>query len=75
MKAFNLFTLIVTILAGLEVGLVGIIDVDPVAYAFGAATPVTRTIEVIFGLCALYQIYPFIKAWSVGEVRAEAAQA
>jgi uncharacterized membrane protein YuzA (DUF378 family) len=50
MKAFNLFTLIVTILAGLEVGLVGIIDVDPVAYAFGAATPLTRTIEIIFGL-------------------------
>ncbi len=74
MKVFNLITLIVTIIAGLEVGLVGVIDVDPVAYVFGGASAVTRTIEVIFGLCALYQIYPFIKALSVGEVRAEAAQ-
>lgn len=73
MKAFNLITLILTIVAGLDVGLVGLTSTDFIAYLFGEGTVVTRAIYVILGLSALYQIYPFVKAWSVGEVHAEAS--
>lgn len=73
MKAFNLITLILTIIAGLDVGLVGLTSTDVIAYLFGEGTMVTRAIYVILGLSALYQIYPFVKAWSVGEIHAEAS--
>lgn len=75
MKAFNLATLILTIIAGLDVGVVALTDVDVIAYLFGAETAVTRTIGVILGLSALYQLYPFFKALSVGEIRAETSRA
>lgn len=74
MKALNLITLVLTILAGLDVGLVGLTSTDVIAYLFGQGTTVTRGIYVILGLAALYQIYPFVKAWSLGEVPAEASR-
>jgi uncharacterized membrane protein YuzA (DUF378 family) len=73
MKAFNLITLILTVLAGLDVGIVGLANVDVISSLFGVGSGVSRTIEVILGLSALYQLYPFFKAWSVGEIRAERA--
>ena len=73
MKAFNLITLVLTILAGLDVGLVGLTGTDVIAYLFGEGTLVTRGVYIILGLSALYQIYPFVKAWSVGEIHAEAS--
>jgi hypothetical protein len=75
MKALNLATLILTILAGLDVGLVGLANTDVISMLFGVATPVSRAVEVILGLSALYQIYPLVKAWSVGEIHAEASRA
>lgn len=74
MKAFNLATLVLTILAGLDVGWVGVTNIDIIATLFGAGTVVSRAIEVIFGLSALYQIYPLTRAWSVGEIHAEASR-
>ena len=74
MKAFNLITLVLIIIAGLDVGLVGLTSTDVIAYLFGEGTMVTRGIYVILGLAALYQIYPFVKAWSLGEVPAEASR-
>jgi len=73
MKVFNLVTLVLTIIAGLDVGLVALTNTDVIATLFGAGTMVTRGIGAILGLSALYQIYPFAKAWSVGEINAEAA--
>ncbi|MGR4863801.1 DUF378 domain-containing protein [Caulobacter sp. LARHSG274] len=73
MKALNLITLILTIVAGLDVGLVGLTNNDFIAYLFGEGSAVARGIYVILGLSALYQIYPLVKAWSVGEIHAEAA--
>jgi uncharacterized protein len=73
MKAFNLITLVLTIIAGLDVGLVGLVNTDLIATLFGAGTTVARGVEVILGLSALNQVYPFAKAWSVGEIHAEAA--
>jgi len=75
MKALNLITLVLTIVAGLDVGLVGLANVDAISYLFGVATTVTRVVEVILGLSALYQIYPFVKAWSAGEIYAESSHA
>lgn len=73
MKALNLITLILVIVAGLDAGLVGLTGTDVIAYLFGEDSLVTRGVFVILGLSALYQIYPLVKAWSVGEIRAEAA--
>ncbi len=73
MKALNLITLILVIVAGLDAGLVGLTNTDVIAYLFGEGSIVARGVYVILGLSALYQIYPLVKAWSVGEIRAEAA--
>ena len=73
MKAFNLITLVLTIIAGLDVGLVGLTGTDVIAYVLGQGAMLTRGVYVILGLSALYQIYPFAKAWSVGEIHAEAS--
>jgi len=73
MKAFNLITLVLTIIAALDVGLVGFANVDFLAVLFGAGTMLARAVEVIMGLSALYQLYPFFKAFSVGEIHAEAS--
>jgi hypothetical protein len=75
MKALNLITLILTIIAGIDVGIVGFFDFDVVSYLLGVATPAARVVEAILGLCALYQLYPFVKAWTVGEIGAEASHA
>jgi len=75
MKALNLITLVLTIVAGLDVGLVGLANVDLLSYLLGVATPAARTVEIILGLSALYQLYPFVKAWTVGEIQAESSHA
>jgi uncharacterized membrane protein YuzA (DUF378 family) len=75
MKALNLITLVLTILAGLDVGVVGLADFDVISYLLGVATPAARVAEGVLGLAALYQLYPLAKAWSAGEIRAESARA
>jgi hypothetical protein len=75
MKILNLVTLVLTIVAGLNVGILGLANIDPISYLLGVATPAARGTEVILGLAALYQLYPFVKAWSVGEIRAESSHA
>jgi len=75
MKVLNLITLILTIVAGLDVGIVGLANIDLISYFLGVATPFARGAEVILGLSALYQLYPFAKAWSLGEIHAESSHA
>lgn len=74
MKALNLITLILAIVGGLNWGLVGLFDFDLVASLFGVDSAVSRLIYVLVGVSALYQILPLIKAFQIGEVRAEAAR-
>jgi uncharacterized protein len=75
MKAFNLITLILIIIGGLNWGLMGIAHVDVVAALFGGPNNgVARAIYIIIGLCAVYQLAPFSKAASVGEVAAESGR-
>lgn len=68
MKTFNLITLILTIIGGLNWGLVGLFDYNLVAAIFGTFS---RLVYVIVGLSALYQLIPFSQAFSTDEVLAE----
>jgi hypothetical protein len=71
MKIFNLITLVLTILGGLDVGIMGLLHTDVFASLFGAGTLVTSAAEVIVGLAAAYQIYPFVRAVRTDEIHAE----
>jgi uncharacterized membrane protein YuzA (DUF378 family) len=73
MKTLNLITLILTIVGGLNWGLVGVADFDLVAAIFGAETGAARLIYALVGLSALYQILPLARAFQIDEPRAEAA--
>ena len=75
MKALNLTTLVLTIIAGLDVGIVGLTNTDVISSLLGVATPLARGVEMILGLSALYQLYPLAKAWTVGEIHAESSHA
>jgi uncharacterized membrane protein YuzA (DUF378 family) len=74
MKILNLFTLLLVIVGGVNWGLVGAANFDLVATLFGEGSALSRLVYVLVGLSALYQLAPFFKAISVGEVRAEAAR-
>ena len=73
MKTINLITLILTIVGGINWGLVGLADFDLVAALFGPESGMSRTVYVLVGLSALYQLVPLSKAFRIDEPRAEAA--
>lgn len=73
MKTINLITLVLTIVGGINWGLVGIANFDLVAAIFGAGSGLARTVYALVGLSALYQILPLTKAIQIDEPRAEAA--
>jgi uncharacterized protein len=75
MKPLNLLTLILVIVGGLNWGLVGIAQFDLVAAIFGASSAIARTVYVLVGLSALYQIVPLLKAFQIDEPRAQARRA
>ncbi len=68
MKTLNLITLILTIIGGLNWGLIGLFDYNLVAAIFG---DFSRLLYVIVGLSALYQLIPLSQAFSTDEVVAE----
>ena len=70
MKGFNILTLVLVIVGGLNWGLVGLFDLDLVAAIFGAGSVVSRLVYVLVGLSALWQMVPLMSA-----VRAEATHA
>jgi uncharacterized protein len=74
MKTLNLLTLILTIVGGLNWGLVGLADFNLVAAIFGDGSALARTVYVLVGLSALYQILPLTKAFQTDEPQAEAAR-
>lgn len=74
MKAINLITLPLIIVGGINWLLVGLADFDLVATIFGGRDSTLATIVyVLVGLSALYQLVPFFRALSVGEVAAESS--
>ncbi len=73
MKALNLLTLILTIVGGINWGLVGLAELDLVAALFGPGSGLSRTVYALVGLSAVYQLVPLTKAFRIDEPRAEAA--
>lgn len=72
MKALNLITLLLIIIGGINWLLVGLAQFDLVAAIFGGQTSaISRIIYVLVGLSALYQLVPFFRAVSSGEISAE----
>ncbi len=74
MKPLNLITLILAIVGGINWGLVGLADFNLVAALFGAQTGLSRTVYILVGLSALYQLMPLTRAFQIDEPRAEAAR-
>ncbi|KQU50196.1 hypothetical protein ASG72_17800 [Bosea sp. Leaf344] len=72
MKSLNILTLLLIIVGGVNWGLVGAFEFDLVAALFGRGSGLTRLVYILVGLSALYQLIPFSRALSVGEVSAEA---
>ena len=75
MKALNIVTLLLVIVGGLNWGLVamGGYEADLVANLFGGVdSGLARLVYGLVGLSALYQLIPFVRAFNVGEVDAEA---
>lgn len=73
MKPLNLITLILTIVGGLNWGLIGIAEFNLVAAIFGEGTAASRLVYALVGLSALYQLLPLSRAFQIDEPRAEAA--
>jgi uncharacterized membrane protein YuzA (DUF378 family) len=75
MKWLNIITLLLVIVGGVNWGLVALggYDMDLVANIFGGADSAgARLIYALVGLSALWQILPWAKSLSAGEVNAEA---
>ncbi len=75
MKALNLITLLLVIVGGMNWLLVGAFQFDLVASIFGGQdAALARIVYVLVGLSAVYQLIPFFRAMSIGEVPAESAR-
>lgn len=70
MRALNLITLILVIIGGVNWGLVGLVNLDLVAGVFGTGSTLARTVYIVVGLSALWQLIPFAQALSTDEVSA-----
>ena len=75
MKALNLVTLLLIIIGGINWLLVGAFQFDLVAAIFGGQDDaLARIVYILVGLSALFQLVPFFRAMSTGEVAAERHQ-
>ncbi len=65
MKAFNLLTLALVIIGGLNWGLVGAAQFDLVATLFGGQqAPLARVVYVLVGVSALWQLIGMLRGTS-----------
>ncbi|WP_028033542.1 DUF378 domain-containing protein [Chelativorans sp. J32] len=72
MHALNIITLLLIIVGGLNWLLVGLFQFDLVAAIFGGQdATLSRIVYVLVGLSAIWQLIPFVRSLSEGEVRAE----
>lgn len=67
MKVINLLTLFLVIVGGINWGLVGAAQYDLVAEIFGAGTAAARTVYILVGISALWQLIPFFRAFTTDE--------
>jgi uncharacterized membrane protein YuzA (DUF378 family) len=75
MKTFNVITLALVIIGGINWLLVGAFQFDLVAAVSGGQQAgIARLIYVIVGLSALWQIVPWIRTLSLDESRAQQAR-
>lgn len=54
--AFEIITMVLLIVAGLDLGILGLLDVDVIGSVFGPESAWTRAIYVLLGVAALYSI-------------------
>ncbi len=72
MRPLNLVTLVLIIVGGINWLLIGLFQFDLVAALFlGEDSVLARTVYVLVGLSALWQLVPLARAFSVGETLAE----
>ena len=72
MRELNIVTLFLTILGGLNLLMIALLNADPLAFVFGAGSSLLPLVHVLVGLSAAWQIVPFVVALSIGQSRAEA---
>jgi uncharacterized protein len=60
MNPVNLITLGLVIVGGLNWGLVGLVDWNLVASLFGDGSLLSRTVYVLVGVSALWQVVPLV---------------
>lgn len=58
MKSFNIITLILVIVGGLNWSLVGIFNFDLVAAIFGTGSLLSRLVYILVGVSAMWQLIP-----------------
>jgi len=72
MRTMNIITLLLTIIGGVNSGLVGLFDFNAVAALLvGQEAAVLQFFYVLVGVAALWQLYPLTLALKTGEVRAQ----
>jgi uncharacterized membrane protein YuzA (DUF378 family) len=72
MRAINIITLLLIIVGGINWLLVGAFQFDLVAALFGGQdSALARIVYILVGVSALWQLVPFSRALSHGEVAAE----
>lgn len=72
MRAMNVITLLLIVIAGLNWLLVGLFQFDLVAAIFGGQTAVlSRIIYIAVGLAALWQLMPLVKSFGEDEAIAQ----
>ena len=62
MKVINTIALLLIIIGGVNWGLVGLFEFDLVAALLGEGSALSRTVYVLVGLAALYQL----AVWAMG---------
>lgn len=67
MKSFNIITLILVIVGGLNWGLVGIFNFDLVAAILGTGSLLSRLVYILVGVSAMWQLIPLAGAFSRAE--------
>jgi len=72
MHTINILSLLLLIIGGINWLLVGLAQVDLVAELFGGEdAAASRLVYVLVGLSALWQLIPWMRAFSEGEVHAQ----
>jgi uncharacterized protein len=72
MKAMNIITLVLTIIGGINWGLVGLFAFNLVAALFGGQNALLAQIAyLLVGLSAVWQLYPLALALRAGEIPAQ----